>query len=1311
MTSETIVESRTHDDYHVGWVCALPTEQTAAMAMLDHRHADLPKPTNDNNAYTLGSIGKYYVVIACLPKGKTGNVSAAIVATNMVSTFPNIRFCLMVGIGGGIPPKVRLGDVVVSTPVGAFPGVVQYDLGKAHQGGTFERTGSLNSPPNSLLAALTMVESEHDLTGSRIPDYLKELEQKWPRLAHKYLKSDSLKDQLFKTEYAHISKSVAEGTADGTVIRVNDHEAEESDAEDDCRFCDKSQTVKRKHREMRVHYGLIASGNEVIKDSIFRDKLNRDLGGQALCVEMEAAGLAHNFPCITIRGICDYADSHKNNAWQAHAAAVAAAFTKELLGQVQASDVEREPTAKEVLSQIHETVSRSDANIREVKRKMDRKEDVEILEWLTPVNYGPQQSDTFSQQQKGTGEWLLSSKEFQDWIDTGKTLFCPGVPGAGKTILTSIVINELMTRFGDDDTVGIAFIYGNYRQRDEQKLNHLLESLLKQLVQGQSSMPASLKVLYDKHNVGKTRPSSEEISTTLQSVIALFTRVHIIVDALDELNAIDGCRNRFLEEIFKLQAQGSAKFFATSRFIPEIMEKFGGSKTIKIRAQDEDVRSFLDSKISQSGQLLQTHREMIKSEIAKTVDGMFLLAQLHFQSVSTKKTLKKIKDALNSLSGGPKAYDIAYKKAMERIAGQDQDSKELATQVLAWITCARRVLKTSELQHALAVEENDLELNKENIPQIDDMVSVCSGLVTVDDNSGVIRLVHYTTQEYLERSRDQWFPIAESEITMACIRYLSFDVFKGGFCRSEKQYKNRLTSNPFYGYASQNWGHHALMASMDGEQVIIDFLEVSAEPLASVQEIMAFNYGAWESMKAIATEVHTAAYFGLSNTVLALLEKGQLADSQGIYGWTALSYAARYGHENVVKLLVARDDVNPNSTDRLYGETPLSWAAKNGHAGVVKFLLGNQGIIADCVHKNRQTPLSFAAENGHLEVVRLLLSRHDVDPNSTAWRVGTPLACAARKGHTAVVKLLLEKQGVLADSADDKGRTPLSLAAESGHEAVIRLLLAIDTVDADPKYSSYRLTPLDYAVEGGHEAAVKLLLTKTRVTWGGRFLGSAASKGHERILKLLINSSAILDEQGKFQNARVQATDKHDEHCSPSLLRNASSERTSLHWAVENEQLALVESLLQKGADVNGRRLTDRDWRCGGIQYFKEESKTALHLAADNGQNSMISLLLDHGAGINDLFTSKTTSRSAQSTGKRQYLISQRKQGSDFLMTGMSAVIVERTAIHLAAERGYKAAVALLLSRGAKVRPEYKAGCFPSSFPPSIQLYSGSILK
>ena len=343
IAGQTAIKTRTHKDYTVGWICALPKEQTAATAMLDERHGHLAKPPTDTNTYTLGSVGEHNVVIACLPKGKIGTSSAASVGTGMVSTFPSIKLCLMVGIGGGVPPKVRLGDVVVSTPVGQFPGVVQWDLGKAEEGGKFERTGSLNNPPNSLLTALTKLETEHELNGSKVPEYLEELRRRWPRLATKYLRSDSLEDVLFKADYDHVGKSSAasEPTSD-----VDEGEEEES-----CRFCDRTKVVKRKPRDMRIHYGLIASGNQVVKDAAFRDGLSKDLGGHVLCVEMEAAGLMNNFPCIVIRGICDYADSHKNKDWQEHAAAVAAALAKELLGYVQPSDVDGERPVKDILGQ------------------------------------------------------------------------------------------------------------------------------------------------------------------------------------------------------------------------------------------------------------------------------------------------------------------------------------------------------------------------------------------------------------------------------------------------------------------------------------------------------------------------------------------------------------------------------------------------------------------------------------------------------------------------------------------------------------------------------------------------------------------------------------------------------------------------------------------------------------------------------------------------------------------------------------------------------------------------------------------------
>jgi nucleoside phosphorylase len=353
----------THNDYTVGWVCALPKEQTAATAMLDQEHPDLPKPPNDHNTYTLGSIGKHNIVIACLPKGRYGINSAPTVAIRMVGTFPSIKVGLMVGIGGGIPPKIRLGDVVVSTPVDQYPGVVQWDSGKAEKDGKFKRTGALNNPPSALLTALTKLETKHEMAGSKIPQYLDDLKKNWPNLVPKYTRSASLKDPLLAPDNSHRSRSrwqlLFSMLWEATLALLGyllgwwafasmDRGSKQVTSTTVSTAADGKQS---RPGDMRVHYGLIASGNQVIKDANFRDRLNESLGGNVLCVEMEAAGLMNDFPCIVIRGICDYADSQKNKDWQEHAAAVAAACAKELLAYVQPSDVDGERPVKDILGQ------------------------------------------------------------------------------------------------------------------------------------------------------------------------------------------------------------------------------------------------------------------------------------------------------------------------------------------------------------------------------------------------------------------------------------------------------------------------------------------------------------------------------------------------------------------------------------------------------------------------------------------------------------------------------------------------------------------------------------------------------------------------------------------------------------------------------------------------------------------------------------------------------------------------------------------------------------------------------------------------
>ena len=167
--------------------------------------------------------------------------------------------------------------------------------------------------------------------------------------------------------------------------------------------------------------------------------------------------------------------------------------------------------------------------------KWDSSEDLNILNWLTPINYGPQHSDYLSRRQSGTGQWLLDSAEFQAWIGTIKqTMFCPGIPGAGKTILTSIVVEELFNLFGNDTNTGVAYLYCNFRRQDEQSVVDLLVSLLKQLAQGQRSLPDCVRSLYNTYNERQMRPSLNEISRVLRSVTAIYSKVFITVDALDE---------------------------------------------------------------------------------------------------------------------------------------------------------------------------------------------------------------------------------------------------------------------------------------------------------------------------------------------------------------------------------------------------------------------------------------------------------------------------------------------------------------------------------------------------------------------------------------------------------------------------------------------------------------------------------------------------------------------------------------------------------------------------------------------------------
>lgn len=272
------------------------------------------------------------------------------------------------------------------------------------------------------------------------------------------------------------------------------------------------------------------------------------------------------------------------------------------------------------------TTSQIDRNIKLLGSRLQGHEDREILNWLTETDYGSLHCSYLRRRQEGTGRWLLETSEYQDWLNKSKqTLFCRGIPGAGKTILTSIIVEDLDTQFQNDPSIGIAYIYFNFKEQEKQNLEEILASLLKQLCQSRSSLPDTMVSLYNKHKDKRTRPLSDEVSRSLQSVAALYSRVFIAIDALDECKDADGCRSKLLSEICNLQAEAEASLFITSRPIPDIETKFQRCLSREIIASKEDVCRYIDGHMSRLPVFVMNNpelQEQIKTEVSGAVQGM-----------------------------------------------------------------------------------------------------------------------------------------------------------------------------------------------------------------------------------------------------------------------------------------------------------------------------------------------------------------------------------------------------------------------------------------------------------------------------------------------------------------------------------------------------------------------------------------------------------------------------------------------------------------------------------------------------------------
>ncbi|KAL4745562.1 nucleoside phosphorylase domain-containing protein [Aspergillus terricola var. indicus] len=650
------------DFYAIAWIAALPIERAAAEAMLDEEHATpigFTRHQSDANVYTWGRVGEHNIVIASLTSGVYGTTSAATTASSLLASLPSIRVGLLVGIGGGIArldedQDIRLGDVVVSQPSGTTGGVCQFDLIKAKFGDKRERTGFLGRPPTVLLNALSSIQANHERKDSKVSVFLQEMLEKNPKMGKKskqnpgYIYQGSDNDRLFKASYDHVPGP-------------------------DCRGCDAASEVQRDPRDNtnpEIHYGIIASGNALVKDAITRDRIVADLGEDCICVEMEAAGLMNHFPCLVIRGVCDYADSHKNYRWQRYASATAAAYAKELLAYVPGAEVQETKRALEVLQSVQQQIKDVQQTTVATKAATDsirsHLQVDRIRRWLSPPDPSTNANHARMLRHEGTGAWLLKHPNFQscfffDFSDTAK-----------------------------------------------QTLNGMLRSLAFQLYQTGIDSAMHLDTLSQEHQNGNKEPATKALLDIILKMLIVHKKAYIVLDALDESKTRDGILLWIKDVVSRPELVHIHLLFTgrpESEFQRCIPPLIGDKNCLPLEKQavNSDIQSWVTAQLSQrrdftEKSLSQDLLEGIRRRVGDGADGMFRWAACQLDSLARCRHEVAMEKALASL---PQYLNETYQRM---IADIPRDLEDDAIRLLQFLVHSKKPLMLDEAKEVIATQ-------------------------------------------------------------------------------------------------------------------------------------------------------------------------------------------------------------------------------------------------------------------------------------------------------------------------------------------------------------------------------------------------------------------------------------------------------------------------------------------------------------------------------------------------------------------------------------------------------------------------------
>ncbi|KAJ7706722.1 ankyrin repeat-containing domain protein [Mycena rosella] len=905
-------------------------------------------------------------------------------------------------------------------------------------------------------------------------------------------------------------------------------------------------------------------------------------------------------------------------------------------------------------------------SIRDVARNQEKYHDSEqrdkILDWYSPLNFFLRQTDIFNAWQPGTGRWLLEADEFKDWKSgSGKMLWCRGIPGAGKTVLVSVVVENLRA----EQNTSVAVLYLNHKENEAQTPSNLLAGLWRQLVFEKPISPV-VDQLYAKHREQRTRPSLEHTYSILCAIIAEHSRVFIVVDALDEYP--EELRDILLPRLSNLGPTVNLMFTSRPHIRIDNVVTNTIVETLEIRATEDDIRRHIAAQIRKSSRLSKHVKncpglgEEIETVIVRRSDGMFLLAKFHIDSLTTKHTVKAIRQALASM---PNDLNTTYDEVLDRIDRQSEDDRSLARRALSWISHAKRLLHIFELREALAVEDETSNLDPDNLVDINTILSVCAGLVitTGNEEDHAVRLVHYTTHDYLNRVRARAFPHAATEITTSCITYLSFDIFSQ---MDDPMYL--LHQNTLLDYAVEYCLIHARgQPESDIGHLILSFLA----NCSVWRRLWNWGHGSHAEIP-ISAPLWIAAVFRLEEICRQLAKK----DGDGLV--PMLQKASLEGFADLVKILVEKG-ANVDAPEGEY-DSPLQAAASRGHDDIIQFLL-THGADVNLRGSQYGTALQIATFFGHKQSARLLIN-HGTNINAEAGRYGTALYAAAIQGNEEILHLLLENGAAVNEKGGHYG-TALAAAVYRGFDGIVRVLVEHGAdLNAETTLHNRPVSVLQRAIFTGPNTVVRLLIEKgaaiNAAGSSGTALDIALRCGEYEVARLLIARGAILRKRNEAIYGLLI------DHGVADINAEAGRDGTALYIASHRGSYELVRTLLERGVDAaSGAGHEDI------IRLLLEHSadvnvvggkSTALQAASGAGHEDIARLLLEYGADVNGTGGGDTALQAASRAGHEDIVRLLLEHDADVNVTGGGD-----TALQAASRAGHEDIVRLLLEYDADV--------------------------